>query len=244
MLALVAVFSFGAITATSAFAFEPQWLANGAEFSGELAVETTGTLKLIHLANGFLEPEAQVECSGTFDGTLTGGETGAALGLVTALLSGGVAVTLTNQLACKATVGCEKPSPEDTFVVAQNFPWLVTLSLMATGHLWLVLFSESATGVGKPAYEIDCLFLGTLHEVLCEGETSAWLELMAGPPIELLGIFSAAELESESLEGLCEEGGKNVNNVALQEGSGTLKFANGEAIEASQLKSNGEFEEL
>jgi hypothetical protein len=99
---------------------------------------------------------------------------------------------------------------------------------MATSNL--VLFSSG--GRGKPAYEIECNLLGTKHITLCEGETSALLELMTAPE-GLLGIFSADELELESLEGLCEEGGTEHANVTLREGSGEIKTVNGEEIDVS-----------
>lgn len=220
MLALFAVFAFSAIASASASALE--WLVKGLAFTGALEVETTGSLLLIHLAGGFLEPEAIIECTGTFDGTVEGGASG--FGTVTALLdSKKLAVSLTNKLSCTSIKTCEKTT--DIFVAPQNMPWLTTLEAMA-GPLNLVLFSSA--GSGNPAYEIECLVLGGLHETLCEGETSAWLEAMVGP--ELLGTFVASELEAEGLEGLCEEGSTSHLNVALQEGNGVIKLVSGEEL--------------
>jgi hypothetical protein len=216
-LTLLAVFAFSVVAAASASALE--WLVKGLTFAGSLPVETTGSLKLIHLKGGFLEPEVVIECAGTFDGTIEGGAAG--LGTVTELLeSAGHAVTLTNQLSCTSVVG---PCTAGTILVApENLPWLTTLEAMATSNLDLF----SSAGSGKPAYEIECTALGSKHVTLCEGETSASLELMGtAMPFELLGIFTAEELELEGLEGLCEEGGTNHNNVALQEGNGVVKQA-------------------
>jgi hypothetical protein len=209
--ALFAVFAFSAITAISASALE--WLVKNEAVGAALEVETTGLLNLIHLSEGFLKPEVVIHCEGVFDGTVEP----AGKGLVTALLDAAKnAVSLTNQLSCTNEVGpCEAGT---ILVVAENLPWLTTLEAMAASNL--VLFSSG--GTGKPAYEIECTVLGTKHETLCEGETSAVLELMAAPE-GLLGIFSADELELESLEGLCEEGTTDHASVALQEGSGEIK---------------------
>jgi hypothetical protein len=228
-LAVFAVVALSAVTAASALA-GPEWLANGAAFAGNKNATTTGSLTLIHLKGTIFEPEVKIECSGTFDGTVEGGASG--LGTVTALLSGGVAVSLTNQLACKNVLNCEGTPT----AVAENLPWLTSLSLMpGATHEWLVLFSEEITAKpGPPAYEIKCQILGGVHEALCEGETSAWLSLTVGPPVELVGTFNAAELTSEALEGTCTEGTTKVANVAVQEGSGTIALENGEALTVSE----------
>jgi len=199
------------------------WLVGNVEITEALKVETKGLVTLIHLKGGFLEPETKIHCEGVFDGTIEPG----GLGLVTELLeAGGHAVSLTNELSCTSVAGlCEEGT---IFVVAENLPWLTSLEQMDIAgepelDLALLLFSNGGGG-GNPAYEILCTAVGSHHESLCEGETSVDLQLDIGPPVELLGIFNAEELELEGLEGLCEEGGSNHNSVALQEGEGATKL--------------------
>lgn len=218
-LALVAVLAFSVVAASYASAAE--WLVKGLAVVGEPEVETKGALKLIHLAGGFLEPEAVVECTGVFVGKINATTDGS----VTAVLNGSnEAITaLTKPLVCKGVTTCENPSPEDALVVPLHLPWLTTLSLMEVGgkNIYLVLFSSGGTGL--PGYEINCLALGMEHEVVCEGETSAVVELK-GTALE--GTFSKTELESEGLEGNCGAQTK----VALQEGKGTISLV-GKATE-------------
>jgi len=197
-------------------ASEPEWLVKGNSVLVGLESETTGALLLIHLAGGFLEPEAVIECSGVFDGlVLSKGED-----TVEALLSGGVEITLSNTLACTNIKNCPTP-----LVVAENLPWKTQLSLMTSGS-FLDLFSAGPSGL-LPGYEIRCD--GLSLETLCEGETSATIELMSGSTA-LLGTFNAAELESEGLEGNCESHVK----VALQEGAGEIALKNGEELDVSE----------
>jgi len=234
LLASLAVFAFGVITASSAFA-AAEWLVGGAAFTGELLVETSGFLLLIHLAGGFLEPEAVVECTGIFDGfVLSPNED-----LITEVLTlGGAATSLASPLLCLALAGCEKPSGgEDTEVAAENLPWLTVLELMepkAGENLYLDLITEDTDGgmkPGLPAYEITCLVLGSTIETLCEGETSADLTNVAGG---VLGVFNSAELTSEKLEALCEMGGTDHPEVGSQEGEGeTINQGGGGVLSVS-----------
>jgi len=223
-LALVGVFAF---SATSAFAVTTMWLIKGVAVGAGQSFETTssGELELIHLAGGFLEPEAKVLCSGIFDGLVfANGED-----IVEKLLDlAGNEITLLNMLACTNDLNCPTP-----LVAAENLPWLTQLELMepTPGTVVILDLFTNGGGGGNPAYEIVCMGLFGEPEVLCEGETSATVELMAGSTV-LLGIFNAEELELEGLEGECKATAK----VALQNGEGEIKAfvgAKEEEIDAS-----------
>jgi hypothetical protein len=216
---LFAVFALGAVVVSSAFA-AAEWLVGGAAVTAELLIETSGELTLIHLAGGFLEPEATIKCSGIFDGAVLP----AGLDVISELLTlGGVVVTEANPLSCTKVKTCENGST----VFAQELPWATQLTLMAVGggSIYLDLFSAGPSGK-LPGYLIVCLFLGE-QIVLCEGETSATITLDA---TALLGVFNAKELETEKLEGSC--GG--TANVALQEGEGTLTLNGGGELDVSE----------
>jgi hypothetical protein len=250
-LALIAVFAFGAIAASAAMAGEPTggekafWLLNGVAIAnGEangIKTETEGTIVL-----GSLETGVEIECSGIFHGTAynlgaTEGENG--FGLVTEILDlGGVG----HKELAGAGIKCTSLTPSlcenaggHPEVWPDNLPWLVTLVLMTLDseekavELFLALFSADPTNL--PAYEVLCLtFGGTITvEELCQGETSADLELMNEPTgMILLGTFVKEELELEGLEGEC----KGKANVAFQTGNGVIKPVGGGELDVSSTR--------
>src|SRR6478609_6285566 len=128
-LALVAVFAFGAVVASGAFAAEEpaKWLWEGAEIGAgeELAIETVGLLTLMNLSNG-----GAVHCEGTFDGVVrASGE-----GLVTAVLRADGTAAQTGDASglvagtgvkCLGTGGCA--AQEDAELWPDHLPWLTLL---------------------------------------------------------------------------------------------------------------------
>jgi hypothetical protein len=249
-LALVAVFAFGAIAATVAVAGEPTggekafWLLNGVAIAnGEangIQTLTEGIIELINLKTG-----VKLECSGIFHGTAynLGAPDENGFGLVTEILdlnSIGYKELLGAGIKCTSltTSLCENTGTHPE-VWPDNLPWLVTLVLMTLDseekavELFLALFSED--GKGQPGYEALCLtFGGTITvEELCEGETSADLELMNEPTgMILLGTYTAEELELEGLEAACK-GEANSGNVA---GNGVITPVLGGELDVSSTR--------
>ena len=216
-LALISAFAFSAVAAGAASAETLEWLVKGKQILGAEAftVETKGLLHLIHLAGGFLNPEAIIHCEGTFDGKVLPAGADTVEALLEAL---GHEVNSSNPLSCENLLNCSNPE-----VFPQNLPWNTQLVLMAGPPVvWLDLFSSS--GAGNPAYEIKC----GVVKILCEGETSAVVTNLA---TSVLGVFNAEELELESLEGKCGSS----NNVALQEGEGVTTLDNGEELQVSEV---------
>ena len=109
-IALLALFAFGALTATSAMAVTllAEWLVGGAAVTTELTTTTTGEL-LLEDTKVPIIGKASVLCSGIFDGWVGPNS----LDFISEVLtSGGVAVsnagTLTGEsLTCTAQTGCE-----------------------------------------------------------------------------------------------------------------------------------------
>jgi hypothetical protein len=67
VVALFAVFAFGAFAASSAFA-EPELLGDEVALANESAVTSEGELELIDTKAGLFGEEAALLCSGRFDG--------------------------------------------------------------------------------------------------------------------------------------------------------------------------------
>lgn len=255
-LAMLAVFAFGAVSATVAMAELPNveaanedafWLVKGVAIPttppGEANARNTESTGEIILGN--LSSNIEVKCSGVILGTVYNlGSTEATLeggfGLVTAIddLSTGTFKGLElGGLLCSTVkpAFCEN-NAESPLVWPDNLPWLTTLHLMTldseekAASLFLILFSADPTNL--PGYEVKCLLLGATIEELCEGESSASLELMAGAPNILLAEFIPEELELEKLEGTCS----GTANIGFQNGSGEIKLeGSAEELDASAL---------
>lgn len=216
-LALLSALAFSAFATASAFAEEPVWLVKGVAVTSSVETESSGELTLIHLAGGFLEPEAVIKCSGVFDGTV--GSKGA--DTVTKLLTlGGAEVTLSSLLECTNVKNCASP-----LVAAEHLPWTTQLSLMTNGK---ILDKFTAGTGGLPAYFIECMSIKITTE--CEGTTSSTVALVGS---SLEGTFVAKEIEEEGEEGKCGTHEK----VALQEGKGviTIKGKPTEEIDVSEM---------
>jgi hypothetical protein len=233
-LALLGVFAFGTAAASSAFAEKVTgstvafWLVNGVAPANGVALnaDVEGELLLRDLNAG------EVLCSGLFEGTIENTAAEGGVGLITMvveLTTGNLIELGVRALSCTNDAGstfCEEGHPIEVW--AQNLPWLVSLILMTLNseevaqELFLILLSED--GFGKPAYEVKCTKV-IAFETLCEGQTSAWLELMVEPTGNvLLGIFNEEEQELEGLEAVCG-GVANTGVLETDNGGGVIQLA-------------------
>jgi hypothetical protein len=214
-MALFAVFAFGAITASAAFA-EPEWLVEEKALTAPVLAETVGTILLVRWESEALTAiRGEIECSGIFVGQIGPGNAGLIEELYS-LASVKVGAPLVQPaLECTVTKDnslafCKEGEPVLRW--ADNLPWSTTLELMEVGGVEDVLnkfLGPSATE--EPAYDIECKsLLGIVGSELCErlpGKTSALLENNAGAPSSVLGWF--LPVEDEEL-GLCAGGTEHV----------------------------------
>jgi hypothetical protein len=209
--ALLAVFAFGAFSATSALAV-PEILANGAKIAAgvDLNLELEGELLLSDVSAPSI---LDVECSGIFGGLVEAPGTlifiNEVLMLDKTLLAaanegvlnlGGTEINTGDDVECieKANL-CIPP----VLVVALNLPWDVDIELTEPPDTYRANFLEEA---GKqPEYYVDCKFTelgGILVEDVCDGLVEARLE---NDPIT--GDLLAAFEEGFGLNGSCALGG-------------------------------------
>jgi hypothetical protein len=209
--ALLAIFAFGAFSATSALAV-PEILANGAKIAAgvDLHLELEGELLLSDVnAPAILD----VECSGIFDGLVEAPGTlifiNEVLMLDKTLLAAsgegvlnlaGTEINTGDDVECieKANL-CIPP----VLVVALNLPWHVEIELTEPPDTYRANFLEEAGH--EPEYYVDCKFRelgGVLVEDVCDGLVEARLENDA-----LSGDLLAAFEEGFGPNGSCALGG-------------------------------------
>ncbi len=189
--ALVAVFAFGVITAASASAAPTfllaEWLVNGATFTGELEVESVGTILLEDTATG-----VNVICSGILDGLIS--ENG--LDRISDVLTlNGVTTISLVPLTEPSVEGCTTMSPlcSEPLVWPLHLPWDTQVELMeepaGTFLLFVVLVTESATGGGLPGWYVICM--KTIGEPVdqCTAKENGVIDLSLELSL-LLGQFS------------------------------------------------------
>lgn len=215
-LALMAVFAFGAITTATAFA-ESEWLVDGAPIAAgtSVATDTEGFLLLSDLKTTF--GSAEILCDGSLDGLLL--EKGLVeITEVLNLAGEKIAAELLGlALACTKEKICEEPIS----VWPANLPWSGEIVLMVgAGALeWLMLL---ATGTGGlPGYESECLIFGVTTTDLCEGQTSFWLENMAGEG-DILAFAEELDQDNELLLGKCTLGAEQAGGLETEEESGAF----------------------
>jgi hypothetical protein len=203
VMTLFAVSAFIAAVASVASAVETLstlWLANGATFAGNLAVNAEGEL-LLEDQKVPLIGKFAVICSGLFEGTVNGANGEGEISMLWSLEATqkliepelvGVA------LLCKAQTGCET-SATDIEVWPIELP-LLTLSFLEEPNLFLVLvFSDGPKrAVG---YELKCLVLGVVIEDECkEPNNDAEVEMNnVAAGVETVGVAEP--------NGTCSEGG-------------------------------------
>jgi hypothetical protein len=192
LLALVAVFAFSAVVAGSASAevtLLAEWTIGGVKVAGPLTVETTGLISLATLVIGINGIE--IDCEGTWDGTVNTDGTGSITALLNAAKEEIGKTPLTGlSLSCTVAVVLGK---ECTAVgtLAElwpvNLPWRTNLELMESGKFLNHLFA-GGTAATEPGYEIVCL-APDANENLCKGLSSAEAINLA---TDVEGIFSTA----------------------------------------------------
>jgi hypothetical protein len=220
-LALVAVFAFGAVAVSAAFAEEALWLLNGNDITTAISSEAKGTLWLTDLSAPF--GAVMVVCNGSFDGTVGPGmedEITAVLNSNKELVAGTVAgqdLILCGFLAEQH--GACKTTPEAD-VETVGLPWktLVELNTAGTGFVDLITSAS-----GKVGYRVTC-------KNVLEGETTDECTVAEGVSeltnVEtgVLGIFKEANTgsctASGSKSGDVEEGG-----ITIATGGGTLSVS-------------------
>jgi len=175
-LALVAVFAFCAIAASSAFALS-EWLVDGASVSStaKVHVETTGSVVLADLSAG-----VTVEC------------TGSGLGMV---WEGQGTIEEAKATSCTTLAGsCGSPN-----AAAVHLPWNVEILLLepADEHYLLML---KTSGAGEPGWEVTCF---SIFKDGCT--TEAGEPLTENMPLEtvpdVLAIFDQGSLANCTLGG-------------------------------------------
>jgi hypothetical protein len=209
VLTLFAVSAFIAAVASVASAAETLlalWLANGATFAGNLAVNSEGEL-LLEDEKVPLLGKVAVVCSGLFEGTVNG-ENGE--DEITMLWSLGTSQVLVEPklvgagLLCTAQTGCET-SATDIEVWPIELPLLTLLFLEEPGLFLVLVFSDGAgESVG---YEVKCLVLGAVAEDECKQPNND-LE------IEILNVTGGVEtMEKPEPNGKCSEGGEGAGST-------------------------------
>ena len=132
-IAVVAVLALGVFASSAFAANESGWLVSGAGALAENPVQTTGLLFLSVLVLGL--KALQLNCEGTFDGTV-GSTEGTRFDLINELLnSSKVAVTSTNPLSCTVETSLAKECGtvgELAEIYAVNLPWLTEVVLNGT----------------------------------------------------------------------------------------------------------------
>jgi hypothetical protein len=176
-LALFAMFAFSAAFAVSASAettLLAEWLVNGAKIVGELASETTGSLKLEDTKTAI--GAAAVLCSAIADGTV--GENG--LDLIKEILNlakekiealGGLALLGTGAGSdCVRVTGCEEGTATEPIEVwPVGLEWHTELFLMENGEILDLVNKEDGSVFG---YELLCSVLLINTEDTCTATDS------------------------------------------------------------------------
>ena len=190
-IALAAVFALAAMTASSAFAAS-EWLFEGATFTGELPVDWEGTLELINHQGGIVG-DVIVDCSGLFEGTVSGGAGGAAtitdaMDLsVPQMIAGTLDATDPNKtpISCEGLRICEGLVEVwgDNLNLELGSIWALKLDLEGMEATdYLVDFPTNS------GYDMKCKTVIGTQENLCEGLVSELLTNEVGGVLaEFLG---------------------------------------------------------
>jgi hypothetical protein len=211
---LCALFAFGALVASAAFAVEDEavWLVHGELVLVLTPAESEGEILLVVLNTANSAVLNEIKCSGIFDGSIGPNGEDEITEVLTLLqvkvgkdqlLTGGGNELTGEPVTCEVTfdagetVDCETGAT-NAQVWPANLPWHTQISLMLTAPEDIL---DVFTGtVGEPGFEVLCLktLLGISAENLCEGPTSVLLENNpAGVPPSVLAWFNAATVASE-----------------------------------------------
>ena len=202
--AVVAVLALGVFASSAFAANESGWLVKALGALTENAAVTTGLLLLSVLVLGL--KAVQLNCSGTFDGTV-GSTEGTRFDLINELLnSSKVAVTSTNPLSCTVETSLAKECGtvgESAEVYAVNLPWLTEVVL--NGAVYEDNFPVTS------GYHAKC---PGGKENLCEGLALAVLTNEAN---DVLGTFTATTNEQKCMTGTGHVEGSGLTELVSKE---------------------------
>jgi hypothetical protein len=208
VLTLFAVSAFTAAIVSMASAAETLlalWLANGATFEGNLAVNAEGELLMEDEKVPILGKVAIV-CSGLFEGTVNGENGGGELTMLWTLGTSQILIEpklVGSGLLCVSQTGCE--SSTDLEIWPIESPLLTLLFLEEPGLFLVLVFSDGAgQAVG---YEVKCLVLGAVDEDECKAPNNDF-------EFEVLNIVGGVEaMERAEPNGTCSGGGVASGNI-------------------------------
>jgi hypothetical protein len=197
-LAMFAVFAFGAIAASSAFA-EDRWLIDEVGVTTLTSVQTSGKLILTDL-KAPLVGEAAAECSGILDGTVgPAGEDE----ITEVLTFAGVAYgkdNANNELEGTGAACTNVKNCPGALVWVFGLPWLTQLEL--EGSIFVDDFISDNT-VKLLGYELECSEqLGKPVDLCTQPLFKATLENMGAPENDVLGTINEQGQANCSLGGV------------------------------------------
>jgi hypothetical protein len=220
-LAMFAVFAFGAIAASSAFA-EDRWLIDEVGVTTLTSVQTSGELLLIDLKTPI--GVSEVQCSGILDGTVgPAGEDE----ITEVLTLAGLPYPHDNAnnelegegVPCTGILNCGEP-----LVWVYGLPWLTQLELV--GSTFVDDFT-SDNAMKLLGYEVECMTTIFKPVDLCEQELfSSTLENMVAPESDVLGTIS------EESQANCTLGGPGSGST-LSVGAGLTSTLDGLTLAVS-----------
>lgn len=232
LVALAAVFAFGALTAASASALTfllALWLWNGTAVSENLNVESEGELLLEDTKGGLFGEAVAVLCSGTLDGWV-GPESLDAISDVLDLTKVLISETelVEPGLACVSETGpCIEP-----LVWAINLPWDTEVELVEDAGTFFAILILPHAGGSNPGWHIECMGTIGKPEDLCSAPEAA-VQLLLPTTTTLGAEFSEA---FRTLVGAplatCTMGGANTG-VVISDAEATVRHETGGELSAS-----------
>jgi len=231
LVALSAVFAFGALTAASASAVTfllALWLWNGGNVVENLNVLSEGELLLEDVKGGLFGEATDVLCSGILTGWVgpeSLDEISDVLELVTLTL---ISTTLLVEpgLACTNVSGCPEP-----LVWPEELPWVTEVELVEDAGTFFALLLLPHPGATLLGWEIECMGAGNLTDECLTTERAAQLLL---PTTTTLGAeFNEAFRELVGDPGMeCSRGGAGTGLV-LSDAEATIRHETGGELSVS-----------
>jgi hypothetical protein len=196
-LAMFAVFAFGAIVASSAFA-EDRWLIDETSVTTLTSVQMSGTLMFTDLKAPIVG-EASFECSVILDGTVgPAGEDEITEVLTLAKVPYGHD-NANNELEGEGAACINKINCPGALAWIFGLPWLTQLELVGTTFVDDFISDNVPKLLG---YEIECMEqLGKPVDLCTQPLFSATLENMGAPENDVLGTINEQNISSCSLGG-------------------------------------------
>jgi len=231
LVALSAVFAFGALTAVSASAVTfllALWLWNGTAVSVNLNVESEGELLLEDTKGGLFGEATDVLCSGILDGWVgpeSLDEISEILELATLTLISTV-VLVEPGLVCTNVSGCPEP-----LVWAEELPWQTEVELVEDAGVFFAILLLPHPGAELLGWEVECMGLGNATDECLAAEGVA--QLLLPTPTTLGAEFSEAFRELVGAPNAdCSRGGIGAGKV-VSDAEATLRHETGGELSAS-----------